>query len=324
MIAGMLSSLAARADDFHIRGSAIVRGGKPVVLRGVNAMHVFGGDGADLTTWPGITIVREFVGDLKDEPLEPGSAYHDKARNWYLHSLQDVVSHNEARGIVSIVCPWTMDTFKETDFCGSIPIKAAWYADYKSRMRDWARQFKGQKMVWIEVMNEPFVILTTPQDDALWLSSMSDMVDNLRSAGWDGIIVVPGSAWGQDETVIERMGPALLKGRRDILFDVHIYERWLSHPSTIDERIAAIKASRLPFIFAELGPQNNVNFDDPKPFIAAAQKNKLSVLAWGWGTYGKRSPGNLQTNEGGPYDVDNFGWGSAYKSFLAGSSTEVK
>jgi len=31
MIAGMLSSLAARADDFHIRGSAIVRGGKPVV-----------------------------------------------------------------------------------------------------------------------------------------------------------------------------------------------------------------------------------------------------------------------------------------------------
>jgi hypothetical protein len=40
--------LASPSQDFHVRGSAIVRGGKSLTIRGVNAMHVFGGDGADL------------------------------------------------------------------------------------------------------------------------------------------------------------------------------------------------------------------------------------------------------------------------------------
>ena len=117
---------------------------------------------------------------------------------------------------------------------------------------------------------------------------------------------------------IPLMGPALINSRRDILFDVHIYELWLADPGTIEKRVAAIKHSGLPFIFAEIGPENNT-LNDPTPFLAAARDNKLSVLAWGWGAYGQRRPGDLQTNEGGPYDIGNFGWGSSFKSFLASS-----
>lgn len=308
---------ALRSKSFHIQGAAIVCGGRTVVLRGVNAMHVFGGDGADLTGWPGITIVREFVGDLKHAPLAPGGIYRDEANNRTLHSLQDIVKNNTKRGIVSLICPWSVDGTPQTSFEGVSPMTATWYSDYKARMRDWAKQFRGQQSVMIEVMNEPFEVFKTPSDDDAWLASMADMVDNLRSAGWDGVIVVPGASWGQDESVIERMGPALLKGRKDILFDVHVYERWLRDPATIGSRIAAVKNSGLAFVFGEIGPQNQGIYD-PRPFLDAASKNNLSVLAWGWGTWGARSPGCLQTNEGGPYDTEsNFGWGSAFKGFLA-------
>jgi hypothetical protein len=51
---------------------------------------------------------------------------------------------------------------------------------------------------------------------------MSDMVDNLLSAGWTGIIVVPGASWGQDETATERTGQALLRVRKDIVFDIYL------------------------------------------------------------------------------------------------------
>jgi hypothetical protein len=114
--------------------------------------------------------VREFVGDLKDTPLAPGSTYRGDARNWTLHSLQDIVSNNNRRGIVTLICPWSVDGSNETAFCGSTPTHSAWYADYKTRMRAWVAQIIGQPAVWIEVMNEPFVVLNTPEDDALWLA----------------------------------------------------------------------------------------------------------------------------------------------------------
>lgn len=286
-------------------------------------MHIFAGN--DPLDWPGIGIIREFVGDLKNAPLKSGETYRDMDHHWRLRALQDLVDDNRKRGLVTILCPFSWDGSKETQFTGSSPCQSPWYKDYKSRMREWAAQFKGQSDVWIELMNEPFHPLNTAEDDALWLAAMTDMVDNLRSADWSGIILVPGSAWGQDETVIERMGPRLLAGRNDLIFDVHIYNRWQDQPDTIPARCAKIKASGLPFIFGEFGTGSGDGVRDTHPFMKAAQENHFSVLAWGWGTWGPRKPNNLQLNDGTPNDVGNFGWGSAYKAFLnSGCTTEVR
>ena len=305
---------------YQIEGASIMCDHNAVTLRGVNAMHIFGGNDPDLVNWSGIGIVREFVGDLEHAPLQ-GDAYRDSSHNWTLHPLQQLVNNNRERGIVAILCPFGWDGQKSSEFTGCKPRSAAWYASYKSCMREWASHFKGQSDVWIEVMNEPFQKLQTESDDEDWLATMKDMVDNLRSAGFDGVIVVPGDAWGQDESVIERVGARLIKDRPNLLFDVHVYDQWLNHPDSIEHRCEQIKSSRLPFVFAELGPgASQSHVCDPRPFIEAARKNNFSVLGWGWGTYGPRQPINLQTNAGGPNDVGNFNWGSSFKAFLAGSS----
>ena len=312
--------MAAAPPVFRINGSEILRDGKPVVLRGVNTMHIFNGNPSDLRKWPGIDIAREFVCNLKNAPLEPGATYYDESHKWTLHSLQALATSNSQRGIVTLFCPFNWDgSDANTGFCGATPSKTAYYAGYKRRMQDWARQFKGQPYVWIELWNEPYEQLRKTEDDALWLSATSEMVDNLRSTGWDGIIVLSGAAWGQDETVIERMGPQLLRGRQDIIFDIHVYEQWLAHPETIPARVAALRAKRLPFLIGEFGPANGKTCYDTKPLLDAARANHISALAW---IYTAPNPGDhggdfLLTHDYLPNDVSNFKWGSTFKAFLA-------
>jgi len=314
----LFANFAAAQDSprFQIKGNAILLNQKPVIVRGVNAMNIFGVK--DPMYWPGTGIVREFVGDLKNAPLKADETYRDQKHHWTLHGLQGLVDANRKRGLVTILCACGWDAFAETEFSGKTPMASPWYDGYKARMREWVSQFKGQPDVWIEVINEPFKPLTSIEDENCWLATMVDMVDNLRSAGWDGIILVPGSGWGQDEAVIEKLGPQLFQGRRDLLFDVHIYNRWLDHPESIPERCARIKASGLPFIFAELGPGSGPKWvRDARPFIKAALENHFSVLAWGWGTWGPRHPINLELNNGDPNNVGNYNWGTSFKEFLA-------
>lgn len=308
------------APVFHTIGGELLRDGKPVVLRGVNTMHIFNGDPADLLKWPGIEISREFVCNLKNAPLEPGTIYHDAARQWTLHPLQDLATRNSQRGIVTMFCPFNWDgNDKTTGFCGATPSKMDYYAGYKQRMQAWARQFKGQPYVWIELWNEPYARLKSPADDALWLSATADMVDNLRAAGWDGIIALSGAAWGQDETILERMGPALLRGRRDIIFDIHTYEQWLAHPETMAARFEALRAKQLPFLIGECGPANGKTSFDMKPLLGIARTNHISTLAW---IYTAPNPGDhggdfLLQHDYLPNDVNNYQWGSTFKAFLA-------
>ncbi|MDR3709307.1 MAG: cellulase family glycosylhydrolase [Capsulimonadaceae bacterium] len=308
---------ATPAGEFHVRNGVLQRDGSAVTLRGVNAMHVFGGDSSEMRTWPGIGIVREFVGNLRDAPLEPRTAFHDEANGNWLHSLQDVVSKNTANGMVTILCPFGWDGTRNTVFSGATPSSVAYYSDYKKRMQDWVKQFQGQRNVWIELWNEPFSGRASTGVDARWLSDTGDMADNLRGAGWDGIIVVPGASWGQDETVIERQGAALTSKRGDIVFDVHIYEQWLGKPATIEPRLRKLRSSRLPVVFGEIGPHNNVNVMDPAPFLAAAKATEQSsVIAWIW-SRGEKEPNSLLTRDGQPNDIGNFGWASTYRAFLA-------
>jgi mannan endo-1,4-beta-mannosidase len=301
---------------YHIGGPNIICNGEPTILRGINAMHIFSPKDPSIDQWDGIKIIREFVGDLQHAPLERGETWRDPNHNWTLNSLQTLIDKNRERGVLTILCPFTWNGEKSTQFTGCNPLKQEWYPRYKQRMQEWARHFKGQSDLWIELMNEPFHELESPQDSQMWLDTMSDMVDNLRTAGWEGVIVVPGSGWGQDETVIERMGHKLERGRRNLIFDVHVYTRWLKDPKTIGERLDKIKQTRLAYIFGEIGPGSPSEICDTSPFLNQAKQRGLNVLAWGWGTNGPRTVMNLQNNDGSPNNNGNYSWGWEFKKFL--------
>ncbi|HEY3332822.1 MAG TPA: cellulase family glycosylhydrolase [Capsulimonadaceae bacterium] len=309
--------IADPIKGYHVTRGIIVRDGVPMALRGVNAFHVYAGDGSDLDIWPGISIVREYVRNLRDTPLDANVTVDDKPNHARLHSLTDVVANNTARGRVTILCPFGWDGTKDTLFRGKQPSTTPYYADYKARLHDWAVKFASNPNVWLEVWNEPFAGPTTPENEALWLADMTAMVDNLRTAGWDGIIVVPTTSWGQDEGVIFRKGGDLTKDRKDVVFDVHVYEQWLKGTADMmGVRLDAVKATGQAFIIGEVGPQNNLDVLDTAPFLNAARSRQIPVLGWVFSRSNKEANA-LLTRDGKPHDTGNFNWGSTFRDYLA-------
>ncbi len=315
VVALMLQTLkpVQAADTYTISGSNFLYNNVPITRRGVNAMHVFGGNSSDMSQWK-IDIVREFIGHMRDTPLS-GYPVNVNGTYTYLHSLQDIVNDNRANGKITILCPFGWDG-TATAFVGANPSQTSWWNDYKSRYRAIANQFKNQPDVWFEVWNEPYWYdRSHDYSDDLWLSDMKAMVDNIRSTGATNIILVPGAETGQDEQVILTKGKSLLSGRENVGFDVHAYQKWLRDPqSSVESRIQAVKNAGFAMLFGEVSPNNASENMNPINFINAARVEDSTVMAWLWKYDG--TDGNALLNaDGTPNNNNNNSWGSMYQAF---------
>ncbi len=246
---------------YAVKDAAILKTGTPTFLGGgANAFHTFGlGDTADanaLTNW-NVKIVREFIGNLRENPLTGTYAIQSSTGAW-LQPLQNVVNANSANGKITILCPFGwVDTNKNTyTFSGLNPSAQSFYAEYKTKMKLMAQQFKGQSDVWIEIWNEPYSWNNTNgYTDALWLKDVTDMVNNLRSvSGFTNIILVPGNGQGQLEDAINNKGKTLLQTNNNIVFDLHGYEKWMIGTTTasITTRLQTLKIISSPFYSASV------------------------------------------------------------------------
>ena len=306
---------AAHSQDatYSVQSSQILKNGVPTQWRGANAMHVFGGNSDAMATW-GMDTVREFVGNMSEQPVGPETV-QDKNGKW-LHGLQKIVDRNRANGMVTIICPFGWNGTKDGVFLGKNPSQTDWYDQYKAKMRQWATHFKDQPDVWLEVWNESYKWnRSNGYSDDMWLRDMTDMVDNIRSVAPDNIIVVPGAEMGQDEKVLLNKGRDLLEGRRNIVFDIHAYEKWLrkNTEDQIETRLRAVQDKGMAVIVGEVAPFNASGLMDPAPLLRAASKRGVTVLAWVW-TKGKDKDALLDA-QGNPNDRNNNRWGSTFQKF---------
>jgi len=305
-VAPTLSALA-------ITGATITKNGRPVTFAGANALHVYGGNSDAMPGWR-VGLAREFIRNLKDQPIT-GAPIYSTASKAYFHSLRSIVTDNRRNGLVTVLCPFGWDTL---EVLGLNPSQQPFYAEFKARMRAIATEFRDEPDVWLEVWNEPYWWQGGRGfSDALWLSDMQDMVDNVRVTGNRSIVLVPGGETGQSERVILTQGPALLAGRSNILFDVHAYEAWLSGASqaSIVARIAALKAVGAAIIFGETAPFNAGQQMDVRPLLSAAVAERVGVVAWLWKD-DESDRSALRTAGGQPNDADNGAWGSTFRSYL--------
>ena len=296
-----------------IMGATITNNGRPVTFAGANALHVYGGNSKAMPGWR-VGIVREFIRNLKDQPIT-GAVIYSTTSKAYFHSLRSVVAENRRNGLVTVLCPFGWDTL---EVLGLNPSQQPFYAEFKARMRAIAAEFRDEPDVWLEVWNEPYWWEGgRGYSDALWLSDMQDMVDNIRVAGNRNIVLVPGSQTGQSERVILSQGPALLAGRSNILFDIHAYESWLlgASQTAIVARIAALKAVGAAIIFGETSPFNSGVQMDVQPLLNAAVAERIGVVAWLWKD-DESDRTALRTAGGLPNDVNNGRWGSTFRTYL--------
>jgi mannan endo-1,4-beta-mannosidase len=311
LIVLLFATTAFGQDTYSVYGNRILKNGWPTYWRGANAMHVYGASSSDMNGW-GIDIVREYIGNMRDNPLV-GSAQYINGE--WLHSLQAVVDENRRNGKVTILCPFGWNGMSNP-FLGKNPSQTWWWSEYKVRYRQIANQFKNQPDVWFETWNEPYMWdRSNGYSDDLWLSDMQQMVDNIRSTGANNIIVVPGAETGQSESVILTKGKKLLSGRKNIVFDIHAYEKWLNDSqANIEARMQRLSDAGFAVIFGEIGPHNASDLMNPVPFLNAARRKRSTVIAWLW-KYDSNDRDALLDTYGNPNDNNNYNWGSTYRSF---------
>lgn len=305
--------------DYSIEGEDILYKGEQVHLKGVNALHSFGLEELELMDSWNIEIVREFIGNLREQPIT-GGAIQGSDGKW-LHPLEQIVEKNRSHGKVTILCPfgWVNQQGDLKLFTGLNPSDQDFYEDYKTKMRSIADHFAGQHDVWIEVWNEPYHWNNeNGYTHQKWLDDMREMILNLRSVnGFNSIIVIPGNEQGQGESALLEKGQELISKQQNILFDIHAYEKWLVNNSETEiiDRLNGIKTLELAFIVGEVGVINVSELMNPLAFLNATQQSGVSTLAWLW----KRESGDqnaLLTEDDIPNDNNNNRWGSTFKEYL--------
>jgi mannan endo-1,4-beta-mannosidase len=299
-------------DQFTIFNSKIYNYNKQVQLIGANAFHVFGAGGNDMNSW-NIEIVREFVGNMKEAPLT-GFPIKD-SNGSYLHSLQTVADSNRVNKRITIICPFGWNGKEATYFTGKLPAETYWWNDFKIRLAQWATQFKNQPDVWIEVWNEPYRFdRTDGYTDDIWMSNMNELVEVIRSVGNNNILLIPCAEQGQDESVLNNKGALFLSDKKNILFDIHAYEKWLLVSSSdISNRLERLKKNNLPYIFGEVAPLNAGVLMDTKPFLDIIYSRGISVCAWVW-KYDEYDKDALLTSTELPNDNNNNNWGTTFRT----------
>jgi len=298
--------------NLKIQGSKIYMNSNPVQFIGANAFHSFSAGGFDTKSW-NLDIIREFIGNMKENPIV-GGAIKD-ANGSYLYALQTLVDSNRSHHQITILCPFGWDGTSSSLFTGTDPSTSAWWKDYQNQIKSWAIQFKDQEDVWIEVYNEPYRYdRSDGYTDAQWTSDMNTMVGLIRNSGNPNIVLVPCAEQGQDESVLNNVGNNFLLGKTNILFDIHAYEKWLLVPNAnMGQRIQALRKNQLPVFFGELGPINASVLMDPGPFLDSVYQNHLSLCAWSW-KYSDTDQDALLNSKGTPNNFQNNNWGSIYQS----------
>ncbi|MCU0772850.1 MAG: Ig-like domain-containing protein, partial [Verrucomicrobia bacterium] len=306
---GSLTSAVATASlnvamAYSTSGSNVLRYGVPFEWRGANKMDVFGGSPADLTRW-GMDIVREPIDMLLTTT----------------NSMQTIVNNARAAGKVTILCAMWYDNdalsggttpYPDCQLLGANPTSDSRWAAVTNRWREIANQFKGQSDVWFDLWNEPYWWDDSHgYSDALWLSDMSLLVDNVRSTGARNICLVPGSATGQGHQVFINQGANLRAGRSNILFQIHCYvSKWDVSQATAESRFQAVLNAGCPLLIGEYGA------GDPfANILSAARNKKVSTVAWLWKSSDSDNEALLRANGITPNDVSNNSLGSGVRAF---------
>jgi mannan endo-1,4-beta-mannosidase len=307
----LVTSVKTDTSTYQTSGTKITYWGNPVQLIGADAFHVFGAGGSDMNSWH-MDIAREFVGNAKETPVS-GNTIKD-SNGAYLYSLQTVVDSNRKNKRITIICAFGWDGTAATLFSGTRPTQTAWWGNFQTTLRQWAAYFKNQPDVWLEVWNEPYRFdRTDGYTDAIWLSDMNTLAGIVRGTGNNNILLIPCAEQGQDESVLNNQGAAFLSGKRNILFDVHAYEKWLlDTDADIGARLSKLKQNKLPVIFAETAPMNAGTLMNPQSFLDSVYNRGLSVCAWVWKNDGTDQDA-LLTSAGLPNNINNNNWGSLFQ-----------
>ena len=266
-----------RREVFSINGSKLMRNNKSYEFRGTNKMSQWDLNYDEISSW-GMDITRECI-DMKCSTDS---------------DLQNIVSRARKKGFVVILTAFWYDSdafsggstpYPACQLLGAIPTQDIRYQAIISKWKHIAKMFANQSDVWFGIWNEPYHWdKTKTASSTQWLFDTSSIIDSLRETGANNIVVVCGNAMGQGHEPFLEKGFELLKGRKNIIFDIHAYNTYWNIPATAIEKILndLINRNIAPVIIGEFADNGSQGYEE---IMSACRNTHTSLLAWLWGQY---------------------------------------
>jgi len=175
--------------------------------------------------------------------------------------------------------------YPQCQLLGSTPSLDNRFEPVMNKWKHIADLFKNQSDVWFGVWNEPYNWdKKQTASSNQWLYDTASLVDNIRQTGADNIVVVCGNAMGQGHEPFLVKGAELLRGRKNIIFDIHAYNNyWNITADEIETRLSEIKNLNIaPVIIGEFANNGTEPYQE---IITACRNTHTSLIAWLWGQY---------------------------------------
>jgi mannan endo-1,4-beta-mannosidase len=129
-----------------------------------------------------------------------------------------------------------------------------------------------------------------PADSSTWASAYESAIQQLRSAGYLGPLLIDSGQCGQDIQDLLSYSTAVFNSdpQKNVMFALHVYGNaqsmlngnWLQQLATLSQQNGAV------YIVGEFGPGNNIGPSPtevtPGQVITAAESAGLGWLAWAW------------------------------------------
>jgi endoglucanase len=341
---GDAAGAVAPAPALHVSGNKLVNGsGQRVVLRGVNRS---GGEFACVQgfgIWDGpmgqasVTAMKRWHVNAVRVPLNEacwnGQSYVKPAFRGanYQRAVEAYVRLLNRNGLVAILDLSFSD--------GAYPGRGANCSSPQARCqkpmpdaaqapRFWtsvARAFKGNDAVIFDLFNEPYPQAaggTASQNWQCWRSGsncvgipypvagMQSLVNAVRSAGANNVILLGGIRWANDLTQWLASEPS--DPDHNLVASWHSYGfNACNTVSCWDSQIAPVIA-QVPVVVGEMGERGCAD-TYIRPLMSWLDARSTSYLAWAWNAdFGCSSGPSLITNYGGT----PTGYGAGYRSHL--------
>ncbi len=266
-----------KSQVFSTNGSKLMRNNKSWEFRGTNKMSHWDLNYDEISSW-GMDIARECI-DMKC------STDYD---------LQSIVSLARKKGFVVILTAFWYDSdafpggstpYPGCQLLGVIPSQDTRYQAIITRWKQIAKLFANQSDVWFGIWNEPYhwdKTKTAPSSQ--WLFDTSSMIDSLRETGANNIVVVCGNAMGQGHEPFLEKGSELLKGRKNIVFDIHAYDTyWNIQGSAIEKILNDLNNRNIaPVLIGEFADNGSQGYET---IMNSCRNTHTSLVAWLWGQF---------------------------------------